>query len=244
VVACTYHVVNFHLFDIRLFSVEADLPPSLVIGLIAKNHRVVRVRQGVVELRVPFIVFDCVRRSGLKQGFGHSRLPIVFKDLIMATRAKPGVDVFIYWSAFRWGDACEWYPGFSPGTHNESTHAENEPNPSTEAEPALRFHIGSPENGEARTTWALERSWRVISFGVDSGQPSGPAFTKLRTGRPNFLRYPSEATDVKMELGVLICSKQPTTHSWSLVIWGLATGNHEDQVERIAISSTIENHVI
>lgn len=142
-VACTYHVVNFHLFDIRLISVGADLPPSLVIGLVAKNHRVVRVRQGVVELRVPFIVFDCVRRSGLKQGFGHSRLPIVFIDLPMATRAKPGLDIFIYWSAFRWGDACDWYPGFSPGTHNESTHAENEPNHAAEAEPALRLHIGS-----------------------------------------------------------------------------------------------------
>jgi hypothetical protein len=97
----------------------------------------------VVELRVPFIVFDCVRRSGLKQGFGHSRLPIVFIDLTMATRAKPGVDVFIYWSGFTWGDACDWYPGFSPGTHNESTHAENEPNHAAEAEPALRLHIGS-----------------------------------------------------------------------------------------------------
>lgn len=142
-VACTYHVINFHLFDICLISVGADLPPSLVIGLVAKNHRVVRVRQGVVELRVPFIVFDCVRRSGLKQGFGHSRLPIVFIDLTMATRAKPGVDVFIYWSGFRWRDACDWYPGFSPGTHNESTHAENEPNQAAEAEPALRLHIGS-----------------------------------------------------------------------------------------------------
>jgi hypothetical protein len=154
VVACTYHVVNFHLFDIRLISVGADLPASLVICLVAKNHRVVRVRQGVVELRVPFIVFDCVRRSGLKQGFGHSRLPIVFIDLTMATRAKPGVDVFIYWSAFRWGDACDWYPGFSPGTHNESTHAENEPNHAAQAEPALRLHIGSlhhsfPEGGSA-----------------------------------------------------------------------------------------------
>jgi len=143
VVACTYHVVNFHLFDIRLISVGADLPPSLVIGLVAKNHREVRVRQGVVELRVPFIVFDCVRRSGLKQGFGHSRLPIVFIDLTMATRAKPGVDVFIYWSAFSWGDACDWYPGFSPGTHNESTHAESEPNHAAEAEPPVRLHIGS-----------------------------------------------------------------------------------------------------
>jgi len=143
VVACTYHVVNFHLFDIRLTSVGSDLPPSLVIGLVAKNHGVVRVRQGVVELRVPFIVFDCVRRSGLKQGFGHSRLPIVFIDLTMATRARPGVDVFIYWSGFRRGDACDWYPGFSPGTNNESTHAENEPNDAAEAEPALRLHIGS-----------------------------------------------------------------------------------------------------
>jgi hypothetical protein len=97
----------------------------------------------VEELRVPFIVFDCVRRSGLKQGFGHSRLPIVFIDLTMATRAKPGVDVFIYWSAFRWGDACDWYRGFSPDTHSESTHAENEPNHGAEAEPALRLHIGS-----------------------------------------------------------------------------------------------------
>ena len=100
VVAGTHHVVNFHLFDVRLTSVGADLPPSLVIGLVAKNHREVRVRQGVVELRVPFIVFDRVRRSGLKQGLGHSRLPIVFIDLTMATRAKPGVDVFIYWSGF------------------------------------------------------------------------------------------------------------------------------------------------
>ena len=99
-VAGTHHVVNFHLFDVRLTSVGADLPPSLVIGLVAKNHGVVRVRQGVVELRVPFIVFDRVGRSGLKQGFGHSRLPIVFIDLTMATRAKPGVDVFIYWSGF------------------------------------------------------------------------------------------------------------------------------------------------
>jgi hypothetical protein len=143
VIACTYHVVNFHLFDIRLFSVGVDLPPSLVIGPIPKNHREVRVRQGVVELRVPFIVFDCVRRSGLKQGFGHSRLPIVFIDLPMATRAKPGVDVFIYWSVFRWGDACYWYTGFSPRIHNESTHAENEPNHAAEAELALRLHIGS-----------------------------------------------------------------------------------------------------
>jgi len=149
VVACTDHVVNFHLFDIRLISVGADLPPSLVIGLVAKNHREVRVRQGVVELRVHFIVFDCVRRSGLKQGFGHSRLPIVFIDLTMATRAKPGVNVFIYWSVFRWGDACDWYPGFSPGTHNESTHAENEPNHAAEAEPALRLHIGSFPDGDS-----------------------------------------------------------------------------------------------
>ena len=140
-VAYTYHVVNFHLFDIRLISVEADLPPSLVIGLVAKNHGEVRVRQGVVELRLPLIVFDCVRRSGLKQGFGHSRLPIVFIDLTMAKRAKLGVDVFIYWSAFRWGDACDCYPGFSQGTRNESTHAENEPNHAAETEPALRLHI-------------------------------------------------------------------------------------------------------
>ena len=135
-VAYTYHVVNFHLFDIRLISVGADLPPSLVVGLVTKNHREVRVRQGVVELRVPFIVFDCARRRGLKQGFGHSRLPIVFIDLTMATRAKPRVDVFIDWALFR-------YPRFSPGTHNESTHAENEPNPAAEAEPALRLHIVS-----------------------------------------------------------------------------------------------------
>jgi len=39
------------------------------------------------------------------------------------------------------------------------------------------------------------------------------------------LRYPWESTDVKMELGVLICSKQPTTHSRSLVIWGLQPEN-------------------
>jgi hypothetical protein len=95
----------------------------------------------VVELLIPVIVFDGVRRSGLKEGFGHSRLQIVFIDLTMATRAKPGVDVLIYWNAFR--SACEWYPGFSPGTHNESTHAENEPNPAAEAEPAKRLHIGS-----------------------------------------------------------------------------------------------------
>jgi hypothetical protein len=154
VVACTYHRVNFHLFDIRLISVGTDLPASLVIGLVAKNHRVVRVRQGVVELRVLFIVFDCVRRSGPKQGFGHSRLPIVFIDLTMATRAKPGVDVFIYWSAFRWGDACDWSPGLSPGSRHESTHAENEPNHAAQAEPALRLHIGSlhhsfPDGGSA-----------------------------------------------------------------------------------------------
>ena len=142
-VAYTYHVVNFHLFDICLISVEADLPPSLVIGLVAKNHREVRVRQGVVELRVPFIVLDCVRRSGLKQGFGHSRLPIVLIDLTMAKRAKPGVDVFIYWGNLRWADACDWYPGFSPGTHNEYSHAENDPNHAAEAEPALRLHIVS-----------------------------------------------------------------------------------------------------
>jgi hypothetical protein len=61
----------------------------------------------------------------------------------MATRAKPGVDVFIYWSAFRWGEACDWYPSFSPGIHNESTHAENEPNHAAEAEPPLRLHIGA-----------------------------------------------------------------------------------------------------
>jgi hypothetical protein len=63
--------------------------------------------------------------------------------LTMATRAKPGVDVFIYWSAFRWGDACDWYPGFSPGIHNEPNQAENEPNHAAEAEPALRLHIGA-----------------------------------------------------------------------------------------------------
>ena len=161
-VACTYHVVNFHLFDIRLISVGADLPPSLVIGLVAKNHRVVRVRQGVVELRVPFIVFDCVRRSGLKQGFGHSRLPIVFIDLPMATRAKPGVDVFIYWSAFRWGYACDWYPGFSPSTHNESTHAENEPNHAAEAEPATETSY--------RLLAPLVPKWRLRVFGHLAGK--------------------------------------------------------------------------
>src|SRR5262249_3095603 len=124
-------------------SVRADLPSSLVIGLVAKNHREVRVRQGVVELRVRFIVFDCVRRRGLKQGFCHSRLPIVFIDLTMATRAKPGVDVFIYGRAFRLGDACDWYPGFSPSTNYESTHAAEEPNHAAAAEPALILHIGS-----------------------------------------------------------------------------------------------------
>ena len=129
--------------DWLFISVGADLPPSLVIGLVAKNHREVRVRQGVVEQRVPFIVFDCVRRSGLKQGFGHSGLSIVFIDLTMATVAKPGINVFIYWSALRWRDSCDWYPGFSLCNHNESTHAENEHNPAPEAEPALRLHIGS-----------------------------------------------------------------------------------------------------
>src|SRR6185369_8867587 len=92
---------------------------------------------------VVFIVFDCVRRSWLKQGFAHSRLPIAFIDLTMATRAKPGVDVSIYWSAFRRGGACDWALGFSPGTHNESTHTDNEPNHAAEAEPALRLHTGS-----------------------------------------------------------------------------------------------------
>jgi len=43
-----------------------------------------------------------------------------------------------------------------------------------------------------------------------------------RKAELRLLRYPSESTDVKMELGVLICSKQPTTHSWLLVIWRLA----------------------
>jgi hypothetical protein len=61
----------------------------------------------------------------------------------MATLAKPGVDVFIYWSAFRWVNARDWCPGFFPGTNNESTHAENEPNHAAEAEPVLRLHLGS-----------------------------------------------------------------------------------------------------
>ena len=72
----------------------------------------------------------------------------------MAIRAKPGVDVFIYWNAFGWCDACDWYPGLSPGTYNEPTHAKNEPNLAAEAEPALRLHIGSlhhpfPDGGSA-----------------------------------------------------------------------------------------------
>ena len=187
-VACTYHVVNFRLFDIRLISVGADLPPSLVIGLVAKNHREVRVRQGVVELRVPFIVFDCVRRSGLKKGFSHSRLPIVFIDLTMATRAKPGVDVFIYWSAFRWGDACDWYPGLSPGTHNESTHAENEPNHPAEAEPALKVCISTfcqftspllpPFNAARHATHSIATAnWRNIAITLKT--PGSPGLRQL-----------------------------------------------------------------
>ena len=128
--------------DWLFISVGADLLSFLVIGLVAKNHREVRVRQGVVELRVPLIVFDCVLRSGLKQGFGHSRLPIVFIDLTMATLAKPGVDVVIYWNAVRWRDACDRYPGFPPSTHNESAHPENEPNSEPQAKKAPRLHIG------------------------------------------------------------------------------------------------------
>jgi hypothetical protein len=72
-------------------------------------------------------------------------------------------------------------------------------------------------------------------FGVDSGgvtqRPGVHEVTGLKA-ELQLLRYPSESTDVKMELGVLICSKQPTTHSWLLVIWRLATGNHEDHVEK------------
>jgi len=95
----------------------------------------------------------------------------------MAKRAKPGVDVFIDWGTLRWGGACNWYPGFSPGTHKESTHTENDPTYAAESEAGLRLHIGAPKTANrARTTWALERSWRVISFGVDSGASSGPAF--------------------------------------------------------------------
>src|SRR6185437_12995260 len=101
---------------------------------------------GVVELRVLLIVFNCVRRSGLKQGSTHARLAIVFIDLIMTTRAKPGVDVFVYWSAFRWGAACLLCLGFFRETHNEPNHA-------AELE-HLRFHIGSlhhsfPDGGSA-----------------------------------------------------------------------------------------------
>jgi hypothetical protein len=95
-----------------------------------------RVRQGVVELSVSLIVFNCVGRSGLKQGFAHARLAIASIDLTMTTGAKPGVDVLVHRrSASRWGAASQLCPGFFRGTHNEPNHA-------AEAEQVLRFHIG------------------------------------------------------------------------------------------------------
>ena len=62
------------------------------------------------------------------------------------------------------------------------------------------------------------------SFGVDSGERGGPAFHEV-TGRKAELRllpYPLESTDVKMELGVLICSNQPL-----LVTGDLGFGNRK-----------------
>jgi hypothetical protein len=68
------------------------------------------------------------RCTGRRRKRSWGRRTVIDTSERLAEAASAGVDVFIYWSAFRRGDACDWYPGFSPGTHNESTHAENEPN--------------------------------------------------------------------------------------------------------------------
>jgi len=182
-------------------------------------------------MRVHFIVFDCVRRSGLKQGFGHSRLPIVFIDLTMAKRATPGVDVFIDWGTLRWGGACNWYPGFSPGTHKESTHTENDPTNAAESEAGLRLHIGAPKTANrARTTWALERSWRVISFGVDSGASSGPAFPSYGPeGRTSAVTLSLGIGQCK---GGTRCPNLFKTNRLQLMMWSWQIRNPEDQFER------------
>jgi len=129
----------------------------------------------------------------------------------MAKRATPGVDVFIDWGTLRWGGACNWYPGFSPGTHKESTHTENDPNYAAESEAGLRLHIGAPKTANrARTTWALERSWRVISFGRRFRGKQRPGVPQVmgRKAELRLLRYPLESANVKVELGALTYAKQ------------------------------------
>src|SRR5207247_2679188 len=61
------------------------------------------------------------------------------------------------------------------------------------------------------------------SFGVDSGERSGPAFTRLRAGRPNFGCYATPRNQPMSRWNsVPNLFKTANSPSWLLVIWRLA----------------------
>src|SRR5207247_1143366 len=76
-------------------AIETDLPAPLVVGAVTSHHRVMRLRQRMVKLVVLRVVFDRVGGRGAKPGPPHSGLKIVLRDLAMAARANPRIDIAV-----------------------------------------------------------------------------------------------------------------------------------------------------
>ncbi len=87
VIARTHHVVDLHVFDVGVGSVEAGLPAPLVVGSVTNRHRIVGAGKGMVVLIFFLVVFDGVGRHGPEQGSTHAGAAIAFVDGTMAGRA-------------------------------------------------------------------------------------------------------------------------------------------------------------
>ena len=87
VVAGPKDEIDRQLFDIRLFTVEPDLPPPLVVFALPHEHRIVRVRSLVR------VVFDCVFRRGTVKRSSHSSAPVGLVDSCVTAGADFGIHV-------------------------------------------------------------------------------------------------------------------------------------------------------
>ena len=122
-IAGTHHVVDLHVFDVGVCSVEAGLPASLVEGSVMNSHRIMRSGQGMRVLVLFFVVFDGVVRRGTKQGLAHAGAAIAFIDGTMAICAGRRVDIFVYRRGLRGRRYCE------NGGARQEERTKNEPDP-------------------------------------------------------------------------------------------------------------------
>ncbi len=109
-------VVDLHVLDVGIASVEAGLPPSLVICSVTDRHRIVRAGQGVIEGVLADVVFYGIGGSGLEQRPAHAGAAIAFVNLTMALGAGACVDVMILRRGLRrpgrrqYGGSCQEEP--------------------------------------------------------------------------------------------------------------------------------------